>query len=223
LPESHCGCQDKRHRPNLSKGTKTFHCGILLLISQLLISGGGPEHARKSEMLLRNKVIHEQVVHRPRGPFSSLRDAVEPPLGLPAALLINIRISWFWDGGIDVRLGDEINGFLAEESVRSIEEILPWLQEAIAHFYPSSKYAASLSPDVRERAAQRVFQPPRIGAQVICPYCGAHNANMMNEVFVLVCRRCGEPVHVKRLKCSKRRLTPIMCRPVSEAPRPGNG
>ena len=43
---------------------------------------------------------------------------------------INVRISWVWDGGIEVRLGDEINGFLAEESLRSTAEIVPWLQEA---------------------------------------------------------------------------------------------
>ena len=57
---------------------------------------------------------------------------------------INVRISWLWDGGIDVRLGDDMNGYLAEENVRSMSEILPWLQEAIAHFYTHSAYAASL-------------------------------------------------------------------------------
>jgi hypothetical protein len=40
-----------------------------------------------------------------------------------------------------VRLGDEMNGFMAEENVASIAEIVPWLQEAIAHFYPASTYA----------------------------------------------------------------------------------
>ena len=27
---------------------------------------------------------------------------------------INVSISWVWDGGIDVRLGDVVNGFLAQ-------------------------------------------------------------------------------------------------------------
>jgi hypothetical protein len=39
---------------------------------------------------------------------------------------INVRIGWLWDGGIDVRLGDEVNGFLAEEDVALVTEILPW-------------------------------------------------------------------------------------------------
>ena len=48
---------------------------------------------------------------------------------------INVRIGWFWDGGIEIRLGDDMNGYLAEETVRTVAEIVPWLQEAIAHFY----------------------------------------------------------------------------------------
>jgi hypothetical protein len=47
-------------------------------------------------------------------------------------------VTWFWDGGFTVRLGDKMNGFLAEEVVNSVADILPWLQEAIAHFYPGS-------------------------------------------------------------------------------------
>jgi len=38
---------------------------------------------------------------------------------------INVRIGWLWDGGIDLRLGDEMNGFLAEENVGSMAEIVP--------------------------------------------------------------------------------------------------
>jgi hypothetical protein len=53
---------------------------------------------------------------------------------------INLRIGWLWDAGIEVRLGDEMNGFLAEEIVSSVADVLPWLQEAIAHFYPTSIY-----------------------------------------------------------------------------------
>jgi hypothetical protein len=36
---------------------------------------------------------------------------------------INAEISWFWDGGFTVRLGDKMNGFLAEEVVNSVAEI----------------------------------------------------------------------------------------------------
>ena len=30
---------------------------------------------------------------------------------------INVRIGWLWDGGIEVQLGDDMNGYLAEETV----------------------------------------------------------------------------------------------------------
>ena len=111
---------------------------------------------------------------------------------------INIRISWFWDAGIEVRLGDERNGFLAEESVRSTAEIVPWLQEAIAHFYPTSAYAASLSSEIRERAAKRLFRPPSVGFSVSCPHCGAPHAAPpgMEKLIQFVCMHCGSSVEV---------------------------
>jgi hypothetical protein len=76
---------------------------------------------------------------------------------------INLRIGWLWDGGIEVRLGDEVNGFLAEETVQFVADIVPWLQEAIAHFCPTSSYAASMESEIRERAAKRLFQRPKSG------------------------------------------------------------
>jgi hypothetical protein len=53
---------------------------------------------------------------------------------------INIRIGWLRNGGIDIRLGDDLNGYLAVETVGTVAKIVPWLPEAIAHFYPESSY-----------------------------------------------------------------------------------
>ena len=108
---------------------------------------------------------------------------------------INVEIAWLWDGGIDVRLGDKMNGYLAEENLSSVAEILPWLQEAIAHFYPSSTYASALDAGIRERAAHRIFSPPGTGARVVCPHCGAPNAAPdMDQVLFFDCARCGNSV-----------------------------
>jgi hypothetical protein len=85
----------------------------------------------------------------------------------------NAEISWFCDGGFTVRLGDKMNGFLVEEEVNSIADVLPWLQQAIARFYPHSSYAQSLEPAVKARSADRVSRPPRTGQQVRCPHCGS--------------------------------------------------
>jgi len=111
---------------------------------------------------------------------------------------INLEIGWFWDCGIKIRLGDPMNGYLAEETVHSAFEIVPWLQEAIAHFYPESQYAEALGEEIRERASRRLFCPPLIGAQVFCPDCGAPNPSPdFEEVIFFVCSRCGKSVEVQ--------------------------
>jgi hypothetical protein len=53
---------------------------------------------------------------------------------------INVSISWMWDAGIDVKLGGEMNGFLAEGNVKTVNDILPWLQKAIAEHLDESTY-----------------------------------------------------------------------------------
>jgi hypothetical protein len=112
---------------------------------------------------------------------------------------INLRIGWLWDGGIEIRLGDEVNGFLTQETLPSAVEILPWLQEAIAHFYPDSPYTAALEPELVRRAAHRIFQRPREAAQEICPYCRSPHVAPpgMEQLFQFICSRCGRSVEVK--------------------------
>ena len=50
---------------------------------------------------------------------------------------LHVDIGWIWDGGIDVAIGqtDEVTG-----RVRTVAEVLPWLQAEIAKHYPESKY-----------------------------------------------------------------------------------
>ena len=57
---------------------------------------------------------------------------------------INVSISWFWDGGFDVSLGDKYNATLAEANLKNAKDILPWLQTQIRRHLPESDYAKSL-------------------------------------------------------------------------------
>ena len=107
---------------------------------------------------------------------------------------INVRVSWLWAGGIEVWIGDDMNGYLAQDTVSSADEIAPWFQEAIAHFHPESTYAQALPEDVRERARRRLFMAPQAGAQVRCPHCGALPG--MTELIGFTCQHCGTAVNV---------------------------
>ena len=55
---------------------------------------------------------------------------------------INASISWLWDGGIDVKLGDELGGFKAEANVRTMREAAVWLRDEACRQYPDSTFAA---------------------------------------------------------------------------------
>ena len=128
-------------------------------------------------------------------------DAATPDLAVELQRIydseINMQIGWLWDGGVEICLGDDMNGYEAVETLGSVAETLPWLQEAIARFYPDSTYASSLGPEIGERAKTRDFEPARVGARAFCPYCGAPNAKpMMDELFAFVCSRCGASVTI---------------------------
>ena len=91
-----------------------------------------------------------------------------------------------------------MNGFLAEETVQSVAEIILWLEEAIAHLCPTSVYAAFLSPEARERARRKLFRPPSVDASVTCPHCGEPSPSReFDELFIFVCSHCGKSVEVQ--------------------------
>ena len=57
----------------------------------------------------------------------------------------NVSLSWFWDGGIDLTLGDPLNGIVATGTVRTMADVVPWLQTQIRTHFPACAYARSLS------------------------------------------------------------------------------
>jgi hypothetical protein len=90
---------------------------------------------------------------------------------------------------------------IAEANVPLVPDIIPWMQEAIAHFYPDSPYAKSLPTEVRERARQ-ICASPRTGARVTCPHCGASSPNLgrMEEIIAFVCSHCDAAVELESPK-----------------------
>jgi len=56
-----------------------------------------------------------------------------------------VEISWLWDGGVDVKAGEE------ERNFRSVAEVLPWLQ----HWYRLKSSGAS--PDALETELEKIY------------------------------------------------------------------
>jgi hypothetical protein len=54
---------------------------------------------------------------------------------------INFSVSTFWDGGFDVRLGDEMSGFKASATIDRWGQIEPWLTAEAIKAFPKSIFA----------------------------------------------------------------------------------
>ena len=54
---------------------------------------------------------------------------------------INFCVSTFWDGGFDWKLGDEMNGFDASGSCKTLNDAAVELHNAACKHYPKSSYA----------------------------------------------------------------------------------
>jgi len=54
---------------------------------------------------------------------------------------INASISWLWEGGIVVELGDPLNGYDAEGQVSTVAKAALWLRDQACAHYPDSEFA----------------------------------------------------------------------------------
>ncbi len=68
---------------------------------------------------------------------------------------INCSVSTFWDGGISVKLGDEMNGFVAEKECATFFEAAAFLNQAAHEHFPTSVYTLGREEwERRNRALQ---------------------------------------------------------------------
>jgi hypothetical protein len=54
---------------------------------------------------------------------------------------INCSVETFWDGGLTVKLGDDVNGFVAETECKTSFEAAQFLDRSAREHFPTSSYA----------------------------------------------------------------------------------
>jgi hypothetical protein len=59
---------------------------------------------------------------------------------------LNASISTFFDRVITAKLGDELNGFVAEQLCDTVEEAEQWLAAEAIRRYPNSVFAKQYEP-----------------------------------------------------------------------------
>src|SRR5262249_61256973 len=61
---------------------------------------------------------------------------------------INVSISWLWDDGIHLRIGNPMRGYRSEAQVQTLAEAADWLRgEALRHF-PDTRFARQYRRDL---------------------------------------------------------------------------
>jgi hypothetical protein len=58
---------------------------------------------------------------------------------------INFTIASFWDGGFDIKIGDDLNGVKASGNCDSFEDTAKWIIENALRCYPDSDFAKSFN------------------------------------------------------------------------------
>ncbi len=90
---------------------------------------------------------YRQALAPERGKREGDRRALSPLTNLATIMTalhdseINGQVSWFFDRGWSVKLGDSMNGYETEAVVASTEEAAEWLREAAVQLYPESEFA----------------------------------------------------------------------------------
>jgi hypothetical protein len=74
----------------------------------------------------------------PLGLFGTVRGRAQYTRGNGPVIF---EVSSFWDGGFDVRLGDAMNGFLEQDTVKTWSQVEEWLRTAALRHYPDSAFA----------------------------------------------------------------------------------
>lgn len=67
---------------------------------------------------------------------------------------INVTISWFWDGGFEIKIGDEMNGFKSTFTTNDLSVLEQHLEMKAKELYPESKFAKEYKGDTFESASE---------------------------------------------------------------------
>jgi hypothetical protein len=80
---------------------------------------------------------------------------------MTAKSILTVQFSSFCDGGFTVKIGDNLNGFRAEDQVKRWNEVEKWLRMTVIELYPDSKFAkqemrGAEKPAKRKKPARRI-------------------------------------------------------------------
>jgi len=112
-----------------------------------VVFDGPPDHHMPRFVELEDSLGHSmrlgEWVERGDGTWSlRIRHAnLEETLAELYGSEINASISWLWDSGFNIALGDDLNGFRAKTTVTTLAEAADWFRDNAIRLYPDSQFA----------------------------------------------------------------------------------
>lgn len=97
---------------------------------------------------------------------------------------VNARLGWFWDEGVEWRLGDDINGVLASGVEECIGLALVKLCQAMLDHFPESDFAKWIAPK-RETSTMSTTWAGWEG------HAATYSLALPPENKSVTCQRCG--------------------------------
>jgi hypothetical protein len=71
---------------------------------------------------------------------------------------INLQFGWFWDAGFNVKIGDDMNGFVAEFSDYDIDKVLKWIEENVKKHFPGSGFDKTYKGETFESVTEPLMK-----------------------------------------------------------------
>jgi len=67
---------------------------------------------------------------------------------------INLQFGWFWDSGFEIKIGNELSGYIAEFSSHDLDECEKWIEDKVKELYPDSKFIKTYKGETFESSVE---------------------------------------------------------------------
>jgi len=139
---------------------------------------------------------------------------------------INLQFGWFWDAGFDIKIGNDMSGYVAEFNSYNLDECEEWIVDKVIELYPNSKFAKEYNGnqnsvmtiiEISKEYHDRIVGGGIFGLKQKCKccnkevesrYCIEHDSmNFKKDLWI--CLECYTEIHKLWLINTPKKICPV--------------